>query len=175
MPSTASISAVPVPSFSAAASRSPREIAGFVDQIDEILSDHAPRRIGNRERKLLAQPRPPEWSRRRQTIPNCNRRPRGHPTRRWPSPNSHRAGRRCCAGGSVRSPPLRRRRARSVAGSSLGSSAGWLGHVAPSAQASPSMARVWSGSGAAAAASERGPPPRCRDPAGDCVSSSAST
>ena len=56
MPSTASTSATAVPSFSATAARSPREIAGLVDQIDEIVADHAPRRIGDGERKLLAQP-----------------------------------------------------------------------------------------------------------------------
>ena len=32
------------------------EIAGLVDEIDEILADHAPRRVGDRKRKLLAQP-----------------------------------------------------------------------------------------------------------------------
>ena len=32
------------------------EITGLVDQIDQILRDHAPHRIGNGQRHLLAQP-----------------------------------------------------------------------------------------------------------------------
>ena len=31
------------------------EIAGLVDQIDQVLADHAPHRIGDRERELLGQ------------------------------------------------------------------------------------------------------------------------
>ena len=31
------------------------EIAGFIDRIDQVAADHAPRRIGDGERKLLAQ------------------------------------------------------------------------------------------------------------------------
>ena len=45
-----------MPSFSATVARSLDQIAGLVDQIDEVVADHAPYRIDDLERQLLAQP-----------------------------------------------------------------------------------------------------------------------
>ena len=53
--STASTSASVAPSFSATVRKIAGEIAGLVDQIDQILPDHATRRIGDRERELLGE------------------------------------------------------------------------------------------------------------------------
>ena len=53
--STASTSASGAPSFSATGARSPVQVAGLVDQVDEILPDHAARGIGDRQRELLGE------------------------------------------------------------------------------------------------------------------------
>ena len=77
------------------------EIAGLVDEIDEVLADHAPHRIGDRERRAARRDDRPASSRPTRRLRDCSRRRRGRRRRRRPIPNS-RPAHRPCAGGPAR-------------------------------------------------------------------------
>ena len=87
-----------------------RQITGLVDQIDQVLTDHALHRIGDGERELFAQPVGAAWFRRRRRLRDCNRRRRGRRRRCRPIPNSPPAPPRRATAAVRRRPGKYRRR-----------------------------------------------------------------
>ena len=71
--STASTSACVAPSRSATWPRSARQVAGLVDEIDQVLADHALRRVGEGDRELLGEMVARASSRRRRRLRDCSR------------------------------------------------------------------------------------------------------
>jgi len=78
-----------------AAARSPLRVSGFVDQIDQILSDHPLHRIGDGKRELLAQPVGERRFGGDESFGDCSRRHRVRRSRRRPIRNMRRAPPRC--------------------------------------------------------------------------------
>ena len=71
--------------------RSPVEIAGLVDQIDQMLADHAARPDRRSRAQAARRDDRRASSRPRRRLRDCSRRPRARPSRRRPIPNRRRA------------------------------------------------------------------------------------